>query len=368
MEKLISLQSDLPPEEIAMVEAQVRSSDFICAGFDPDIVEPYTIRNYVFQRHAHGNEIHAILDRNLVSSLTRSAREAKVCAVDELEAIRLLNFLRIAEIQLEPGISLAEYNDTHYAANPTDELDYLRKIDDIPNENLHNLALGRTRDVAIEDTAYSNPTILRTKITKGEDLHHWKLHYGYALKIFLLHHERHSTLDFVKEYLRWMWKDYAIGGVALPFAATFKSERFGRMIKGINSLNKEKAIKGLRNAAWDMTVVHFWSHQVIHRKEGGPFYIFCTADKGLKSVARNVVTCKATTVPEWCGSILGEALTANDAAEIGELYSDLENDADNPARAIHGYRLKQDYFDPFIIQLESEVESLIESRAQQAGA
>jgi hypothetical protein len=367
MEKLIILRSDLPREEIAIVEELVRSSDFICSGFDVDVLEPYTARDYVSQKHFHGNEIHAILDRNLVSSLTRCAREGSISSDDEQEAVRLLNFLRIAEVELEPGISLAEYADTYYAPNPAGELEFLRMIDDIPNENLHALALGKSKDVAIVSSAYRGPTILKTTVSAGEKLHRWKLHFGYALKIFLLHHENHSKMDFVKEFLQWMWKDYAIGGVALTFAATFASEKFGRMIKGINSLNREKVLKGIRNAAWDMTIVHYWSHQVVHREDGEPFCIFCTADKGLKSVARNVIGSEETSIQAWCRSVLGDSLTPQESDEIAALYLELNEDNSNPARAVHEYRIDQDHFDPYIAELQSEVEDLIEHRAQQDG-
>ncbi len=343
----------------------MRTSDQISSAFNADLFDAYSVRDYLYQKHIHGNDIHAILNRNLVSSLTGAARDGVVSTDDGRQAIILLDFLRLSEVQLEPGISLAEYADTHHSAEPVDELDLLRKIDDIPNDNLHDLALGRTDKVLIADSAYHGLTRLRSEIGKAEDIHQWNLHYGYTLKMYLLHHKKLSKLDFVKEYQLWMWKDYAFGGVAFSFAATFASEKFGRMIKGINSLNRDKLINGLRNAAWDMTIVHYWCDCVVHRQDGDPFCVFCSADRGLKSVARQIVSSGTRTFADMCTSLLGDVLSRKELAEVVALCAALKKDSENPDRAVHAYRQKQDFFDPYIRDLEAEVLSHVDKRAQQ---
>lgn len=363
MEKVVILAGGLSPEEIETLEEKCRNTDYISSAYN---VAPYSISGYLREKHVREGEVHALLDRNIVSSLTAAAQRGKIEGKDEQSAIELLAFLRAAEIEIEPGISLVEYGDSHSCPNPDEELTLLRRMDNIPNDNLLQLAMGQDTIIKLAGSSYTEKRSLQKRVLRADDIHQWNIFYGYALKLYLLTHSEADRFERSRVLIYWIWKDFLFSGIGLSFAGTFFSERFSRMIKGINSKNPTKLLKGLRNAAWDMTIVSYWCDKVVHRKErNGPLMIFCTADKGIRAASRNVLGDSSSNLSEHFSRIFGCYLKPKQTEKLLEFYLELNSRSEDPSRRVHGYKRDQGYFDDYILELESEVKTKINANAQQ---
>lgn len=51
-----------------------------------------------------------------------------------------------------------------------------------------------------------------------------------------------------------------------------------RSISQPEIFNIDKFIKGIRNAAWDMTVAHYWAKKAIENREKGDLWLLCTIE------------------------------------------------------------------------------------------
>lgn len=364
MEKLVIIRSALHKSDIEWIESATRSLDCICSCYGTDLKEKYTIKSYLEEKYIHSGTTHAVMDRNLMSSLTRAAKNGIITTKDERDAITLLAFLRASEIEIEPGIGLAEYTDTYCNPTPSAELQLLRKIDNIPSDNLLALSKGETDLIDINKSSYKGDLVIRNGPKSGHDIHQWEMHYGYALMAFIFHHQNLTPLQYAKKYIHWMWQDFAIGSLSIPFIAVFLSQKFGGVIKGINSLDEKKAIKGIKNAAWDMTIVHYWTNFVIHRKRNGPLLILCTQDKALRFIAEHVAfSGESMTVEILFNELFKGTLKTHEIEELLQFYNDLDRKKSEPHRQVHSYRSNQKHFDSYIADLETSVINNIKGRA-----
>ena len=53
--------------------------------------------------------------------------------------------------------------------------------------------------------------------------------------------------------------------------------------------NKDKVLKGVRNATWDMTAVYTWSYLAMKEKAKGVVWLLCTEDNALRAVASSLI-------------------------------------------------------------------------------
>ena len=164
-----------------------------------------------------------------------------------------------------------------------------------------------------------------------------------------------------------MWKNYIFGGIAVPFAAAFASGKHSKMVKRINSIQIDKVLKGLRNATWDITTLHYWTHHVTKRASGEPFYFLCSADRGLRAVANNIMRCQDqdnSDEDEFFALQFKNLLSAKEIMNLKKFYIKLANNSDNPSRAIEGYRANKEFFYDYISELENEVRELVDRRCR----
>jgi hypothetical protein len=258
-----------------------------------------------------------------------------------------------SQLEIEPGVSLAEYADSYHNPTPEAELHLFRKIDNIPSNNLLALAKGETSIVDIKNSSHKEPTLIKSGPKSGFDIHQWRMHYGYALKAYLLYHEKLKPLDYIKKYIFWMWKDYAIGSLSIPFIGALLSQNFSGIIKGINSASTEKVIKGIKNAAWDMTLAHYWTNFVIHRKPQGPCLILCTQDKALKYITDGLTYLEEKPpINQLFEKIFQGLLKKPEIDKLVLFYEKLDNRRNASCRKVHSYKKDQNFFNTYISELE----------------
>lgn len=82
--------------------------------------------------------------------------------------------------------------------------------------------------------------------------------------------------------------EYFLAGPAAIFASMYFSPLAAkkRLMKNLRSEDRERALAGIKNAAWDMTYLSDLTRRMREEGDGLGRYIFATADKGLAEVAR----------------------------------------------------------------------------------
>lgn len=116
----------------------------------------------------------------------------------------------------------------------------------------------------------------------------WERNYIVALKIAELELSERKPLERALALLQWMIDDFFVAGPAAMFASMYFSPNAAkkRLIKSLRSTDRERAIDGVKNAAWDMTYLSQLARQIKEEGEGPRRFIFATGDRGLAEIAK----------------------------------------------------------------------------------
>ncbi len=366
-ENMLLLELPFKRDEIEIIEKISKEADFIISPYDKKILDPYSIESYLFQKHVYNHQINAIFDSNIIIDLTDYVENKKKPSTTKIKSVALLAFLQIALVEIDPGIAISEHCTTCKKLSPSKKLFLFRNIDNSPTQELIDFVLGKIKNIDISNTLYRDPLKKVHRPERSEEIHRWKVQYLYALKLYILANSDLNKFDKVYSYIYWMWKEYLSGAVAFSFMAVFFSERYQKMLKGVFSHSPTKSMSGVRNAAWDMTATHYWSSCVVNRKDDDPFYIFCTADKALKKVARHIIehTTAQPNKEKLFYSLFHDYLSESEIKELVSLKSNLDKREFDPIRNVVKHKKDPDFFDKYLKELEKEAERIMLGKAQQ---
>jgi hypothetical protein len=160
---------------------------------------------------------------------------------------------------------------------------------------------------------------------RGEDYLMWKIHYGFALKMAIIDLQGGSPVAKLERFLDWVYKEYIFINTAIIFGLVLFSEnRFKGMLKEIGSGDKDKVLWGVRNATWDMSVAYYWSQKALREKENGIFWLLCTADKALRTVAGSLVV-TGDELEQKKKAVFYEYLGEKKGKQIYEMFIEMQN-------------------------------------------
>ncbi|MCX5877159.1 MAG: hypothetical protein NT087_12865 [Deltaproteobacteria bacterium] len=358
---MLLIQPPFKRDELEKIEEINKEADFIISPYDKNILNPYSIESYLFQKHFHSHQINAVFDSNIIIDLTGYAEDMEKVSTTTISSVALLAFLQIALVEIDPGIAISEHCTTCKKPSPSEKLFLFRNIDNFPTQELLDLVLGKIKHIDSSNTLYRGPIKKIIRPERPEELHRWKVQYIYALKLYILANSGLNKFDKVYSFIYWMWEKYLSGAVAFSFMAVFFSERYSNMLKGVFSPNSTNSMLGVKNAAWDMTTTHYWSSCVAKRKDNDPFYIFCTADKALKEVARHILehTNVQPNKENLFHSLFHHYLSKSEIKELISLKEDLDEREFDPIRNVEKHKKHPDFFDNYLKELEKEAEIIM---------
>lgn len=277
--------------DLQRIEKMIRDSDTITTIYPVDLFDRYFLGAYVKETYVEKNKFFALLDRNIYTDIITVAesRGTKPHTPQQIVACALLAFLQLAEVTIEPNIAINEYIDSgDHEEEAVDELRLFRAVDNLNSQILIELALGRRNGIPTRMLNWQEVESVESK--KVEDFLIWKIHYGFALKMAIIELQGGKLVEKLKRFLNWVYKKYVFIGSAIIFGLVYFSEkRFKGMVKHIGSGDRDKVLRGVRNATWDMTVAYYWSQKAIAKKEDGVIWLLCTADKALRTLAGSIV-------------------------------------------------------------------------------
>ena len=353
----VAVHIKISSDDLRMIEQMLRERNIIRSVYSKDLFDQYSLGDYLEQIHVHESKFTALLDRNIFSDIVAVAKQTdkKSTTKTQKTACALLAFIQLSNSLVEPGMAIYEYIDSGYYEQAINELSLFRAVDNIHPQIFIDLALGR-----INSIPSNSLNVLRVdsiQQLKGEDIHRWKLHYGFTLKLVGLEMTGGKPYEKIEAFLKWMYTDYIFSASAVIFGLIyFSDKRITKMVKNINCGDSDKFIKGIRNAAWDMTVAHYWMEKAIEYRTRGDLWLLCTEDKALKEIATSMASTYDSDedLKEKSKSLFLNYLGKKEGTKAYALYNSFVSNYNNGARRINIFKSTKALY-PFVEDLEKEL-------------
>lgn len=353
----VAVHIQINSNDLKGIEQIIRERDIIRSAYSKDLFDQYSLGDYLKQIHLHESKFTALLDRNIFSDIIAVAKNTgkEATTITQKTACALLAFLQLSDSLIEPGMAIHEHIDSGHYEQARNELSLFRTIDSIHPQTFIDLALGRINSIPSNPLNFLKVDPIQK--LKGEDIHNWKLHYGLALKLACIEMTRGKPYEKIEVFLKWMYSDYIFSTPALNFALIyFSDKRIKNMFKNLNCGNGDKLIKGIRNAAWDMTVAHYWMTKAIENRENGDLWFLCTEDKALKVIANFMVSTYDSDeeLKEKSKSLFLKYLGKKEGTRAYALYNSFSSNLNNGTRKINILKSTKALY-PFVEDLEKKL-------------
>lgn len=278
------LDPEYPIEDLRQVAQNIAAQTYLIPGFIPAEAGFLNLHTLILDHFSSGIETYILPDRNLVTRMAAIAKSG-VRANDngpQLLAANLMALAQILDWQIDPSIAfyeLAHSTDNGIAAK---ELSWFRVADEAQPRAWIDIALGRASALN-----HANPSE-NEDLDLAKPLDRWKNNYAICLKMAELELSSLSSLERIEGLLNWMNSDFHFGGPAALFAIFYYGPRSNRsgMLKNLRSQCRERAIAGIKNAAWDISYLGEFTSKVRFSKFPEQQYLLATADKSLAEVAK----------------------------------------------------------------------------------
>ena len=279
----VTLNPDFPLADVETIASRLEASGGLHPGFIPPPVGALNLGAVFYAQH-EGWSLVVLPDRNLVSRMARIARDGALLKRDKPTqlACDLMAFCQAMELQLEPSIACHELAACDGNSVAQEELGWFRAADKGGRaQEWIDLAMGRCEKVKLGE---ADPPKLADL---AFPLRRWRRNYIVCLKIAALDLKPGSPRDKALELLRWMHEDFQIAGpaalLALFYLAPANSHR--GLMRSLRAPDRQKAIAGVKNAAWDVTQLSDFIARVDEAEAERRRYFFATADEGLAMLA-----------------------------------------------------------------------------------
>ena len=287
--KIVSYQFPIPADSLLRIADMLRDRDVLTPGFDIRNADVYDPATYLIQKEDHDTDTRLLADRNL---LTRWINLTKAGLVtDEVKAAAaVLVFCQCCGILVEPNISLYEVAAESGNGVANSEEIMFRAVDNADPRVLAEVALGNFNNtprsfITLEDMPSSKD------IDFSMPLRMWRRNYVLALKAAAIALDGGRTETLVERLFDWMYSQYVFLAPSTVLALSYFSPNGPKkgLFKKIRSEDRERAIAGIKNAAWDLTLIHQWLHMVRGQQTNNTINLLGSLDRKLHTVARNIL-------------------------------------------------------------------------------
>jgi hypothetical protein len=279
----VQFPPDFPLDDMIQIASDLTADGGVVAGYIP--AERGLLDLVVMKYSELMGETTIILpDRNLISRMAAIAEGRARYPLDKTSqlAADLMAYCQCMGVDFDPAIAFHEL--AHKAGNEeaNRELAWFRASDEaqalawVDISRGRSETLGRLKPASLTDHDLAAP------------LNRWERNYIVALKIAELELSDRTPLARALALLNWMMADFFLAGPAAIFASMYFSPNAAkkRLIKSLRSRDREKALDGVRNAAWDMTHLSEFARRIKSAGNGLDRFIFATGDRGLSEIAK----------------------------------------------------------------------------------
>lgn len=285
MEFHMALPQDFPLRDLIKISKRLAKADICVPGFIPPEAGLFDIGGYLYESHVNDAQVILLPDRNIASRFAQLA-QGKVIPheAQRKDTASLLAFAQCLDVTFEPGIAFHEL--AHQQGNEAAqaELAWFRAADNSLLHDVIDVAMGRKNKLSDR----YHPAEIEPR-NLAAPLHRWNRNYIMGLKMLELEQSVDKPLDRALGLLRWMEEDFMFGGPAALLASVYFAPRSppkGGVFKGKNSPDRERAIAGARNQAWDLTQLSDFVRRVQERDDDKKSYLFASFDEHLRLMAK----------------------------------------------------------------------------------
>lgn len=316
---VVVLDPEFPRAEVERIASRLMSLNSLVPGFIPPEIGLLDIRALTYSEHIEGIATILLVDRNLASRMAQLAAEGtpKRWDLPTEFAINLMAFAQAMNLDIEPGLAFHELGFQAGNEAAHDELGWFRAADRGAARKWIDMATQRALSLDVGPAALAETHDLK------EPPGRWVRNHVAALKTARLALERGRTLQSLLALLDWMMAGFILAGPAFLYAARFFGPRAANagMFKNLRAAEREKALKGVRNAAWDITYLSEFGRLAGLRDTAQRQFIFASADRALVELA-GAMFCgpEATDDHPALVDTLGRWWPAADARRICDRY------------------------------------------------
>jgi len=323
----------LDPPDLLAINALLRDRGVFVPSFAPSDENIYDPLTYRRQEIHHETATHLLADRNLVTRWLSLLADSAPTAEHRVAAA-VMAFAQCAGILIEPNMALYEATDFMGKSEANEELQRFRVADNLHPAYWAGVALARSTELAPSADALPN-----APPDKGVDfempLRRWRRLYILALKIAELELRGGQSDRRMEELLQWMYEEFLISGPAIMLAAHYLAPNSNRkgLLKNLRSPDRDRAIAGVRNAAWDLTLLSEWQARIQAQEERNTLTLLCSLDQKVLEFARALV--ELTPTPDHLEDAFQSLWGPTTGRRLAAQLKDLMATADNPARQIN---------------------------------
>lgn len=326
---MVQLPADFPLDELQQIASMLEKADVFVPGYIPPDAGMYHLGGHFYGSMVDKISLVMLPDRNIVSRLAKATTGSEADDQQRLAAA-VLAFAQCLEIQIEPSIAYHELGPAQGNAAAYEELARFRLADKSHPRAWIDLALGRSDSIS----SLGEPAAIADDRDLTRPLHRWRCNYIAALKIGELELLPLTPFERALKLFEWMRDDFILAGPAAIFACHYFAPGFPRkrLLKGLRSEHRERALVGAANAAWDITHLSEFVRHANNAHGSDTRYLFASLDEGLRRIARTLFT---ATIEDPAMNDLASALAAwwpNDQARtIADRLSDVFQRGRDPA-------------------------------------
>lgn len=276
-------------ESLAEIQVMLRERDVFTSGYEHVGVDVYDSVTYLQDQLLYDTSFCFRYDRNVLSRLVEVV-EGKPLSTEHRVACGIQMLAQITEAVVEPNIALYELGSGRSHADANEQLTLFRCIDHTHPQHWADLATGRANALRARQLGdWDGQSIKEANYAKT--LNHWRASLAVCLKIASLELNSMGAEAKMLELIRWMEEDLCFlwPGVILANRYLAPDARRSGLFKHLRSQNRGKALRGIRNQAWDLTLVYAWMNDSRGSDATDRIVILASLDRGLHSIARLVL-------------------------------------------------------------------------------
>lgn len=281
---ILRFDAGFPRADVEALGLELMAAGVLAPGFIPPAAGLLRLDAIFFARDAQGYETVVLPDRNLVSRIARVARDGHAGTQDKTTraAVALMAYCQAGDVLIEPSIAFHELGAVSGNEVAREEFAWFRAADRGAAMEWISLATGRAERVTLGERAPLSDHDFEKPIRR------WRRNYVVALKAAELELAPvGAQIDRALALLDWMDREFLLAGPAALFASMYYGPNAARrgLFKQLRSANRQAAVLGAKNAAWDMTHLSDFALRVSKAEAERRRYIFASGDLSLVRIA-----------------------------------------------------------------------------------
>ena len=283
----VILPPNFPYMELLAIGEMLQAEGVFVPGYQPPPVGLCHPNAFIFEANFDNIQTIILPDRNIVSRMAKIVTGVPMdVTLRKIAAIKA--FCHFLDIQIEPAVAFHELAQTQGNVVANLELARFRDADNADPYPWIDLAFGNSD--ALDPMGAQH---LPESHDLAFPLRRWRRNYIAALKIAELELSDSKNLERILRLLSWMRDEFIIAGPAALLACIYfapNSPPRKGFFKQLRSQDRSRAIKGVKNAAWDITHLSELIRKVNEEHGSQNRLLFASFDKGLRTLAKLLFT------------------------------------------------------------------------------